>query len=82
MKKIFALSIFLSSTSTMASLDREQTNYIPEPLITTIINTNLEKKEIEESIKMHHNEIIKSMKEEVIKIDKSTFKLPEFNKGI
>lgn len=82
MKKIFALSIFLSSTSTMASLDREQTNYIPEPLITTIINTNLEKKEIEESIKMHHNKIIKSMKEEVIKIDKSTFKLPEFNKGI
>lgn len=82
MKKIFALSIFLSSTSTMASLDREQTNYIPEPLITTIINTNLEKKEIEESIKMHHNEIIKSIKEEVIKIDKPTFKLPEFNKGI
>lgn len=83
MKKTLILAILLTSTSSIASVDREKTN-VPELTVnTTVLQIDLDKQkqELRESIQISHDEMIKTMKE-TIKIDKSNFKIIEFNQGI
>lgn len=83
MKKTLILAILLASTSSIASVDREKTN-VPESTVnTTVLQIDLDKQkqELRESIQISHDEMIETMKE-TIKIDKSNFKILEFNQGI
>ena len=84
MKKTLAITLLLASTSSIASVDREEPKYLPELVVYGAdLNTNFEKQKqyLHESIRISHDEMIESMKE-TIEIEKSNFELPEFNKKI
>lgn len=83
MKKTLILTLLLASTSALASVDREEPKYIPEMIVYGAdLRTNLEeqKQQLRESLQISHDEMIEHMKE-TIEIDKSNFKIPDFNQG-
>lgn len=83
MKTTLILSLLLASSSAMASIDREQPKFIPELIVYgTDLHTNIEeqRKELRESLHISHEEMLETIRKN-IKIDKSNFTLPEFNKG-
>lgn len=83
MKKTLILTLLLASTSALASVDREEPKYIPEMIVYGAdLRTNLEeqKQQLRESLQISHDEMIEHMKE-TIEIDKSNFKITDFNQG-
>ena len=83
MKKTLILTLLLASTSALASVDREEPKYIPEMIVYGAdLRTNLEeqKQQLRESLQISHDEMIEHMNL-TIEIDKSNFKITDFNQG-